>query len=101
MDEERVEEVRRQALFREVNERIENLSDGWEIFDGSLSVLCECGRPGCNDPIDVAKVVYDEIRATPNRFLLKAGHEIDDIDEVVVRHNGYVIAERRVSEWAS
>jgi hypothetical protein len=97
VDEQRAEEVRRQALFREVNERIENLSDGWEIFDGSISVLCECGRPGCNAPIDVARVVYDDIRATPNRFLLKADHEIADIDEVVVRHNGYVIAERRAS----
>jgi hypothetical protein len=94
VDEERAEEMRRQALFREVNERIEILSEGWEIFDGSISVLCECGRPGCNEPIDVARVVYDDIRATPHRFLLKGGHEIDDIDRVVVRHDGYVIAER-------
>lgn len=101
MDEERAEEMRRQALFREVNERIEHLSDGWEIFDGTISVLCECGRPGCNEPIDVAKVVYDDIRTTPHRFLLKGGHEIDGIDDVVVRHDGYVIAERLAPEEES
>jgi len=94
VEEERGEEVRRQALFREVNEQIEKLSDGWELFDGSLSVLCECGRPGCNEAIDVERTLYDDVRATPKRFLLKAGHQIDDVDAVVVRHDGYVIAER-------
>lgn len=94
MDEERGEEVRRQALFREVNEQIEKLSDGWELFDGSLSVLCECGRPGCNEAIDVPRALYDDVRATPSRFLLKAGHELGDVDDVVARRDGYVIAER-------
>ena len=94
MDEQREEEARRQALFREVNEQIEKLSDGWELFDGSLSVLCECGRPGCNEAIDVPRALYDDVRAAPNRFLLKLGHEIDDVDGVLARHDGYVIVER-------
>lgn len=94
MDEDRGAEVRRQALFREVNEQIEKLSDGWELFDGSLSVLCECGRPGCNEAIDVPRTLYDGVRAAPNRFLLKAGHELEDVDDVIARHDGYVIAER-------
>jgi hypothetical protein len=94
VDEERGEEVRRQALFREVNEQIEKLSDGWELFDGSLSVLCECGRPGCNEAIDVPRTLYDDIRAASNRFLLKLGHEIEDVDDVVARNDGYVIVER-------
>jgi hypothetical protein len=94
VNEDRGEEVRRQALFREVNEQIERLGDGWELFDGSLSVLCECGRPGCNEALDVPKVLYDGVRGAQNRFLLKAGHEIADLDEVVARHDGYLIAER-------
>ncbi len=56
---------------------------------------------GATSRFDVARVVYDDIRATPNRFLLKAGHQIDDIDEIVGSHDGYVIAERRVSEAES
>jgi hypothetical protein len=94
VDDQRGEEVRRQALFREVNEQIEKLSDGWELFDGSLSVLCECGRPGCNEAIDVPRTLYDDVRTAPNRFLLKLGHEIQDVDVVVAGHDGYVIAER-------
>lgn len=98
MDDQRGEEVRRQALFREVNEQIEKLSGGWELFDGSLSVLCECGRPGCTDAIDVPRTLYDDVRAAPHRFLLKVGHELDDVDAVVARHDGYVIAERNGEE---
>lgn len=94
MDEERGEAVRRQALFREVNEQIEKLSDGWELFDGSISVLCECGRPGCNEALEVSRTLYDDIRAAPSRFILKVGHELDDVDGVIARYSGYVIAER-------
>jgi hypothetical protein len=101
VDEDRGDEVRRQALFREVNEQIEKLSDGWELFDGSLSVLCECGRPGCNEPIDVPRTLYDDVRATQNRFLLKAGHEIEDVDAVIARNDGYVIADRGDAEVQS
>jgi hypothetical protein len=96
--EDRGEEVRRQALFREVNEQIEKLSDGWELFDGSLSVLCECGRPGCNEAIDVPRTLYDDVRSAPHRFLLKAGHEIEDVDAVIARNDGYLIAERNAEE---
>jgi hypothetical protein len=101
VNEDRGDEVRRQALFREVNEQIEKLSDGWELFDGSLSVLCECGRPGCNEPIDVPRTLYDDVRAAQNRFLLKAGHEIEDVDAVIARHDGYVIADRGDGEALS
>ena len=93
MDDERGEVVRRQALFREVNEQIEKLSDGWELFDGSISVLCECGRPGCNEALEVPRTLYDDIRAAPSRFLLKLGHELED-DAVIACYDGYVIAER-------
>jgi hypothetical protein len=94
VEDQREEEVRRQALFREVNEQIEKLSDGWELFDGSISVLCECGRPGCNEALEVSRTLYDDIRAAHNRFLLKVGHQLDDVDAVVARYDGYVIAER-------
>src|SRR5436305_10887991 len=95
VDDQREEEVRRQALFREVNEQIEKLSDGWELFDGSISVLCECGRPGCNEALEVSRTLYDDIRAAHNRFLMKVGHELDDGDAVVARYDGYVTAERQ------
>jgi hypothetical protein len=94
VDDHRGEEVRRQALFREVNEQIEKLSDGWELFDGSISVLCECGRAGCNEALEVSRTLYDDVRAAPSRFILKVGHELDDVDAVIARHDGYVVAER-------
>jgi hypothetical protein len=97
VDDQRGEEVRRQALFREVNEQIEKLSDGWELFDGSISVLCECGRPGCNEAVEVPKVLYDDVRSTPNRFLLKDGHALD-VDAVIASQEGYVIAERNAED---
>jgi len=100
VEDQRGEEVRRQALFREVNEQIEKLSDGWELFDGSISVLCECGRAGCNEALEVSRTLYDDVRAAPSRFILKVGHELDDVDAVIARHDGYVIAERNAEAHA-
>jgi hypothetical protein len=40
----REKEARNQALFREVNERIEQVSEGFAT-DGPTSFLCECGNP--------------------------------------------------------
>lgn len=95
-DHERTEQattLRRQALLREVNERIERLTDRWDVHDGPFAVLCECGDTGCVHRIDLSRDAYESVRAAPLRFVLKAGHEDGD-DRVVARHDGYVIVEK-------
>ena len=42
----------------------------------------------------MSRTLYDDVRAAPSRFILKVGHELDDVDAVIARHDGYVIAER-------
>src|SRR5438270_13389667 len=72
VDDQRGEEVRRQALFREVNEQIEKLSDGWELFDGSISVLCECGRAGCIESLPVLGELLAAVARLPRARRLAA-----------------------------
>jgi hypothetical protein len=47
-------EARSQALFREVNERIEQLGDGVPN-GGQDSFVCECGNPECTETIAVTR----------------------------------------------
>jgi hypothetical protein len=85
--------LRRQLLFREVNEQIEHLAkraDG----DGTVDLLCECGDGGCSAQLSIPVRAYDSLRSHPTRFLVKAGHERPDADDVVERRDGYAVVEK-------
>ena len=66
---EAVEAARNQGLFREVNERIE------EVSDGSLSaeVLCECAGKDCTETISVSESEHEAVRAVPTHVFVKPG----------------------------
>ncbi len=50
----------RAALFREVNDRIYDLT-GRECWDGDAEFLCECGADcGCRVPL--ARAVFESLR---------------------------------------
>ncbi len=63
---------KRQALSRELNERLQRLAQQ-NGSNGTLRLLCECGR--CSETIDVAAGVYERARSTAGLLLVKNGHE--------------------------
>lgn len=83
--------VGRQALRREVNERIATLHEGWDtdLFD----VFCECGRARCADRVTVSAATYEELRRVPTHFLVKTGH-VHRADRVVGEYDEFVIVEK-------
>ena len=84
----------RQALRRDVNSRI---SAAGAVGDGAqtVEVFCECGRRRCSDRIRIATGAYDEIAASAARFVVTAGHEEAGAEELVSRHDGYAVVERK------
>lgn len=85
--------ARNEALFREVNERIAEVSRSYDSGD-RLEFLCECGRETCLEAIAVTRRLYEGVRAEPDRFLLVRGHENVEIERVVERSDGYVVVEK-------
>jgi hypothetical protein len=79
-----------EAAFRDVNEGIRSEADG-----GSTSFICECGRLGCNQLIELGRDAYESVRADPCRFAVVAGHELPETEDVVERHDGYYVVEKR------
>ena len=63
---------KRQALSRELNERLQRLAQR-NGRNGTLRLLCECGR--CSETIDVAADVYERARSAAGLLLVKKGHE--------------------------
>ncbi len=87
---ERAERIgKNEALFREVNERIEEVADGIRT-----EFLCECGDVECTQPVTLALAEYELVRAEPDRFAVLPGHELLDVEEVVESHEGYVVVRK-------
>jgi hypothetical protein len=82
-----------EALFREVNERIDQLQGdlaGVETF----RIVCECGTAGCTERFPITSEEYAALRAEATHFAVLAGHERPDIERVVATRDGYLIVEK-------
>src|SRR5213083_102488 len=92
MDDVAAERVaRNEAAFRKVNEAIER---GRETRDGLIGFVCECGRLGCNELIELTLAEYEAVRGDARRFAIRHGHEMA-AEEVVERHERYMVVAKR------
>ncbi|HZO96113.1 MAG TPA: hypothetical protein VFB42_01955 [Gaiellaceae bacterium] len=86
--------ARNEAFFRQVNERIREVSPGPE--DGrAFEFLCECADPACTERIALTCAQYEEVRAKPTRFVLARGHAARELEQVVARDERHVVVEKR------
>ena len=83
-----------EAMFREVNERVEDMNKTFSSVTGTFDIFCECGDTSCTERITVPTGVYEETRAKPTHFLLRTGHEVPTVENVIVSYDSYVIVEK-------
>ncbi|MBW3592111.1 MAG: hypothetical protein KY396_00270 [Actinobacteria bacterium] len=81
-----------EAVFREVNERIKQITLAQE--SPRASALCECSDASCTATIDITLDEYDDTRRHATRFVLVAGHEDPTIERVVDRNDRYLVVEK-------
>jgi hypothetical protein len=88
--------ARNELLFREVNERVEEINERLDgDNDDSLMVfVCECGNADCNEQIELRRAEYEAVRANPKHFAVLPGHEDLRIARVVEQHDGFFVAEK-------
>lgn len=84
-----------EAVFREVNERIEDLAERFDLRNQPLDLICECGDENCMERITMTHAEYEEIRSDSKQFAVYPGHEYRDIEEIVERRRGYDIVRKR------
>ena len=80
-----------EAVFREVNERIDDLADTFDLKSEPLDLVCECGDADCVRRISMTRAEYEELRSEPRQFAVHPGHELPEAEEVVARRKGYDI----------
>jgi len=88
----RAEIARNEAFFRAVNEGIAEASERFESEEAEF--LCECGDDRCTHRIEVPLEEYERVRQSPTRFLVKRGHVLPEVEDVVRRRQRYAIVDK-------
>jgi hypothetical protein len=91
--------ARNEDLFREVNDRIQELSQNVEAQGiapegGLIEFHCECGREGCTERVRLTAAEYDRVRADDDRFALFPGHETPEMEVVVEGGERFVVVDK-------
>jgi diguanylate cyclase (GGDEF)-like protein len=60
----------------------------------SFHLHCECGADNCRAMLDVPADDYRAVRQAERRFIVKAGHEIPEIEETIIITSHYNIVEK-------
>jgi hypothetical protein len=81
--------VKNEAVFREVNERINEV-----VRDATAEYHCECGHATCTETIPMTVADYEDMRTDSTCFAVLPGHEIPDLEDVVKRSDGFFVVRK-------
>jgi hypothetical protein len=79
-----------EALFREVNERVNSLATDRSVA-ASYEYVCECSNPDCTFQVTLDADEYEAVRASPRQFVILPAHYVPEIEDVVTKNDRYWI----------
>lgn len=85
--------AKNQALFRAVNEEVENIAENQTVA-GPVSFICECAMPDCGSPVELALGEYEAIRSNSTHFFVLPDHIFPEVEKVVDDRGRYVVVEK-------
>jgi hypothetical protein len=88
--------AKNQALFREVNERIEPLNQAFTIVNRLNDFVCECPNDDCTDMIALSVEEYESVRANAEHFAVAPddAHVWPDVERVIEKRDRYWLVEK-------
>jgi hypothetical protein len=81
-----------EELFREINDARDQSHEGPSAQN--LTFVCECSDRGCDERIVLSASEYEQIRESPNRFIVVPGHEIPEIERIVEERGAFDVVEK-------
>jgi hypothetical protein len=85
--------VENETLFREVNERINDVAGrhddrvGYEYF-------CECANADCSFRVTLTPHEYEGVRSDPAQFFVLPQHHMPEIENVIEQHEQYWVVRK-------
>lgn len=83
-----------EVVFREINERLRELGEGFSMVSEVAEFVCECGSTSCVDRVQMTLEEYEHVRAEPTWFTIIDGHQEPRYERVVERREAYAIVEK-------
>ena len=83
-----------EAVFRDVNERIQDVASAFDLTAEPMDLICECGDAACVERISVTREEYEQVRADSHLFAVANGHVAPDVEEVVETHSRYDVVRK-------
>ena len=83
-----------EALFRDVNERIREISDSFGQKDATYDFLCECSDPACAERVVLTRAEYEHVRSDSTRFVVAKGHAVPEVESVIKHAKDHVVVEK-------
>ena len=85
-------DARNQALFREVNEKIQQLPEGLGA-DEHDRLICECANTDCMKPIELTRAEYERVRGDASRFIVALNHQNPQTESVVEQNERFAVVQ--------
>ena len=94
MDEQAKRLALNEAMFREINERLESRLPVSADGEDRLTVICECADADCIERISLSLDEYAQVRSDGRQFVVAPGHERVAVEEVVLRNDRFEIVRK-------
>jgi hypothetical protein len=99
MDESQRRKAANEAVFREVNEKIESLQRRFAVAEHQpLHIVCECDRLDCSETMSIQVQTYEKVRSDSALFFVRPGHEDGSVEDVVDTGGDHMIVRKRPGE---
>ena len=81
------------AVFREVNERVRELNDGFSLVSPMGEWICECANDTCMERLTFSANEYEAVRRDQVRFFVAPTNEHvwPEVEQVMERNDHYWI----------
>ena len=87
--------ARNEELFRNVNERIETVSQTVAQDDPLMQYLCECDSRSCYERVRATRGEYESVRSQPTHFIVLAGHQDPRVERVILSNDRFLVVEKQ------
>jgi hypothetical protein len=86
--------ARNQDLFRQVNDRVKEVNEDFEVTEGEW--VCECADTACVERISLTMDEYVALRGTPTRFAVAPteSHVFFEVENVVEQTERFWVVEK-------
>lgn len=103
-------QIENEMIFRRINEKLGSDLDALDQMhreDGNIDLVhndiiliefkCECSDENCEVRIPLRLSKYREIHLNRNQFIVKVNHQVNQIEMVIRKEDGYNVVEKKNS----